>query len=155
MLDDMVMMGLYPLFSHKHKELRFAILLPFSALSDAENGRLSANFICHAPAPFYHAPGTSPASGHQHVGAYILSSQKGSSIASMSLCTFMGGPKMASFSNPPAGLWPAPSRCSYISQLMFPKLSVPFFFFFGQQRPPLQISTLPYFPPATFYPVTP
>ena len=56
MLDDMVIMGLYPLFSHKHKELRFAILLPFSALSDAENGRLSANFICHAPAPFDHAP---------------------------------------------------------------------------------------------------
>ena len=40
------------------------------------------------------------------------------------------GPKMASFSNPPAGLWPAPSRCSYIFQLMFPQLSVPFFFFF-------------------------
>ena len=39
-----------------HKELRFAILLPFSASSDAENGRLSANFICHAPAPFDHAP---------------------------------------------------------------------------------------------------
>ena len=39
-----------------YKELRFAISLPFSAADDAENGRLSATSICHAPVPFDHAP---------------------------------------------------------------------------------------------------
>lgn len=42
--------------SNTHKELRFAISLPFSASSAAKNGRLSATFIRHAPAPFDHAP---------------------------------------------------------------------------------------------------
>ena len=39
-----------------HKELRFAISLPFSAADDAENGRLSATSFCHAPAQLGHAP---------------------------------------------------------------------------------------------------
>ena len=138
-------MGLYPLFSHKHKELRFAILLPFSASSDAENGRLSANFICHAPAPFYHAPGTSPASGHQHVGAYILSSQRAhQSLQCHSAPSW--GAENGLLQQPASGLWPAPSRRSYISPTNVLSTFCPFFFFFKSDH---HFRTLPslIFPP--------
>ena len=119
MLDDMVIMGLYPLFSHKHKELRFAILLPFSVLFDAENGRLSATLICHAPAPFGHTQTglfLQPHPGHKNVGTYILCFPRAHQMLHhRSLhCTLMGAPKMASFSTPAAaGVWLVPSRHGY------------------------------------------
>lgn len=68
------------IFVHMYgKELRFAIWLPFSAVGEAENGRLSATSLRHAPASFDHAPLTAhrpplSASGSHFVCAYILGS---------------------------------------------------------------------------------
>ena len=145
-----------------HKELRFAILLPFSASSDAENGRLSANFICHAPAPFDHAPADAlllPQATHMWAPTSLV--PKGLISRFNVTLHLHGGPKMASFSNPLARLWPAPSSRSYISPTNVPSTFF-FFFFFNSDH---HFRTLPFliFPPcyvlfslsATFYPVTP
>ena len=128
------------------KELRFAISLPFSASSDAENGRLSASFIRHAPAPFGHAPADAlllPQATNTWAPTSLVPRELIKRF-NVTLCTFMGAPKMASFSNPPAGLWPAPSRHSYkctFPQLMFTQLSV----FFSTATTTSEIY-LPYFP---------
>jgi hypothetical protein len=99
------------------KELRFAIWLPFSAAGEAENGRLSATSLRHAPASFNHAPHHAPlhASGYHFVRANTLGFPKGSLGAPPRLLGEGGGrPKMASsFSTTPAALWPAPSRHGY------------------------------------------
>ena len=123
-----------------------SILLPFSASSAAENGRLSANFICHAPAPFDHAPADAlllPQATNRWAPTSLVP-KRARLINRFNVTLHLHeGPKMASFSNLPTGLWPALSLRSYISPTNDPStfcFFFFFFFFFGQQRPPLQIS---------------
>lgn len=109
-------------------------MLPFSASSDAENGRLSANFICHAPAPFDHAPADAlllPQATNRWAPTSLVP-KRARLINRFNVTLHLhGGPKMASFSNPPAGLWPALSLHSYISPSNDPSTFCSFLFFFN------------------------
>ena len=78
----------------------------------------------------------------------------GSSIASMSLCTFMGGQKW-----PPSVTRQPDSGQHLAAVAIFPQLMIPqlsfFFFFWPTATATSDLSTFPYFRPATFYPVAP
>jgi hypothetical protein len=117
--------------------LRFAILLPFSAAVDAENGHLSATSFCHAPtlsadAPLsvFFLPEASNIMGRFHQEL----SWKGSSSASPSLLLAIHkGAKNSTLSITPASLWLVPQQynynkpsCSYLSPLYFLAPFAPF-----------------------------
>lgn len=122
-----------------HKELRFAISLPFSAADDAGNGRLSATSICHAPAPFDHAPADPPLLPQAtNTGANILCFLRAHPTLHRRSLHPHGAPKMASFSTPAAGVWLVPSRLGY--KCTFPNYRSSNFLSPFRLQPPLQTS---------------